>query len=213
MLKKFIFLFSVLFFVVCLDCWEKRKKAFLARLSRDRCTGYFDEEMYSLVSIINSHPLMYTTSCCSGRISMLEVKNPWTKLNARVIGKWHKKIEKEEVLEKISLYEGKKEPNLWIIVQPPIIHVSCKNLETASKLVVYARNSGFKESGIFFANSKRVMVEIRSSEKTSIPLVLNGKKMLNEQNFNELIEYLNSLLENLKLKIERLEKNFSNLQN
>ncbi|RLI05317.1 hypothetical protein DRO26_02520 [Candidatus Bathyarchaeota archaeon] len=187
-----------------MDSWEKRKKAFMDRLAKDRYSGYFDEEMYGLVSVLNANPSMYTTSCCSGRILLVKVAGPWLKSNVKVLGRWHGEVNVDELTKHINSADDKS--SLWVMVQPPIIHVSCKDLETASKLVLEARNSGFKETGIFVVNNRHIMVEIKSSEKMNIPLVLNGKTVLDFQNLTELSKYLNKQLKTLKLKIKRLEK-------
>ncbi len=186
--------------------WEKRKNSFLARLVKDRCTGYFDEEMSSLVSLINSHPSMYTTSCCSGRVSMVKVSNPWTKSNAKIIGKWHEKITVDEVVKHLKDSLDDKS-NLWVLLQPPIIHVACKSLDVAQTLISKARNSGFKETGIFTVKCNHIMVDIKSSEKIGIPLILNGEIIPNTEKLERLCEYLNFSLKNLKTKIKRLEEN------
>lgn len=188
-----------------LTSWEKRKSSFLARLVKDKCIKYFDEEMDSLVSLINSHPLMYTTSCCSGRISMVKVLNPWTKSNARIIGKWHEKITVNEIVKHLRNNLSNKF-NLWILLQPPIIHVACRNLDVTQTLISKARNSGFKETGVFTIKGDYIMVEVKSSERLGVPLILGGEVILNQEKLEKLCEYLNILLKNLKVKIKRLEE-------
>jgi len=195
----------VVFFVVSLTSWERRKNSFLARLARDKSLGYFDEELDGLISLINSHPLMYTTSCCSGRVSLVKVLGGWTKSNARVVGKWHGEVKVEELTKHVKkdLGEGF---SLWLLLQPPIIHVACKDLSTAQMLVSKARNSGFKETGIFTVKSSHIMVDIKSSEKMGVPIVLDGEAILSMEKAVKLCEHLNALLKNLKLKIRRLEE-------
>jgi tRNA(Phe) wybutosine-synthesizing methylase Tyw3 len=51
------------------------------------------------------------------------------------------------------------------------------------------------------------MVDIKSSEKIGIPLILNGEIIPNTEKLERLCEYLNFSLKNLKTKIKRLEEN------
>lgn len=175
---------------------------FMKRIHRDLSSGYFDKDMLSLVEEINKHPEMYTTSSCSGRIVLLKASKPWNKSNVTIICKWHERISLEEITKNIK--PCGKDLSLWLILQSPIIHVSCKNVEIAIKLVRKARSSGFRYSSIFSKGKIGIFVEIMGSERIDLPLVIEDRVIINMENLNKLIDHLNTILQNIKTKIQRL---------
>mgnify|MGYP003880104415 FL=1 len=177
---------------------------FMERIQRDLSTGYFDKDMLSLVEEINKHPEMYTTSSCSGRIVLLKASKPWNKNNVTILGKWHEKVSLEEVTKNIK--PCNKDSGLWLILQSPIIHVSCKNIETAIKLVRKARSCGFRYSSTFSKGNAGIFVEIMGSERIDLPLIIEDKVIINPESLNKLLEYLNTMLKNIKTKIQRLSE-------
>lgn len=182
----------------------------MERIQRDISTGYFDKDMLSLVEVVNKHPEMYTTSSCSGRIVLLEAPKPWSKSNITILGKWHEKVSLEEILGKIKLCG--KNSGLWLLLQSPILHISCKNIEIAIKLIRKARSCGFRYSTIFSRGNTGIFVEIMSSERIDLPLVIEDKLIINLENLNKLIEHLNTTLQNTKIKIQRLREAIKTLQ-
>ncbi|MBU1855158.1 MAG: hypothetical protein KKF89_05535 [Nanoarchaeota archaeon] len=69
--------------------------------------------------------------------------------------------------------------------EPPILHVACRTLEDAQKLVDKARLSGWKRSGIIITG-KRFVVELMSTEKLEF-LIMNNNRLLVNNEFLELI--------------------------
>ena len=67
--------------------WKKEKELALSRLRRDYELGKVDSDIKGLLDIINAMNCYYTTSSCSGRIQIAEVKYPWMKREFRVLGK------------------------------------------------------------------------------------------------------------------------------
>lgn len=58
-----------------------------------------------------------------------------------------------------------------MLVEPPILHICCKDVKSASVLINHSHTHGFKSSGIFSIKPDKVMVEIKGSEKLEVPLV------------------------------------------
>ncbi|MEM1508873.1 MAG: hypothetical protein QXY49_03185 [Thermofilaceae archaeon] len=174
---------------------EKRKAAW--NLLRELETGKVDPDIIELLSIINYHPDYYTTSSCSGRIQVSASETPGEKGIMVVVAKWHRPIEKYE-LDKVTRYA--KYPSLWLSVQGPIMHIVCRTLDAAQFLLITARNSGLKHSGIQGVG-KRAVVEIVSSDRIEMPLKLSGVDCINPHVLAYLIDKVNTVLLRSKARL------------
>ena len=184
------------------SAWINRKQAFLKRLERDIITGYFDRELYSLIKLLNSFNDMFTSSSCSGRLMVFSSKRPWDRRSIRIYLKTHNRIDVNEV---ISILEKSKDENLWFILQPPILHVSCLTVNRAQELLKVARNVGFKHSGIISFARTGIVVELRGNEQLAVPLKLKGKLICRKTRLKTLVKWANKMLLESKKKIFKLE--------
>lgn len=119
-----------------------------------------------------------------------------------MLAKWHRPI---EVYELEAVVEASNEENIWFSVHPPILHVVARDLPSARKLLVTARNNGFKHSGIQ-GLGKRIVVEIMSMEKIEAPLRLEGLPIVAVEAYPILVRTANELLLRGKGRLERLWK-------
>ena len=147
--------------------FEAQKKRAVERL---QISGA-DEEIAGIIEKINSFDDFFTTSSCSGRIVLICLPEIGAKREAKFIGKWHRPVTKEEVLDAIKNCAGASEKGeIWLLSQSPILHVACRDLEKAKALLKIAIESGFKYSGIKAISSKdrKVVVEIMSTERMDV---------------------------------------------
>lgn len=181
--------------------WEERREYFIKRLIKEHEENRVDEDIYELLTLFNSFPQYYTLSSCSGRIQIIQAKNPSKRKDLVSIAKFHSKITLEDLSGAINKIKGS---NAWISLQPPIIHVACRTLEDALKLIKIARASGFKHSGIQAKNPDRYVVELNCSGRLDIPLKYNDKLLINLNELNSIVEMLNEHLEEVKSRISKL---------
>lgn len=158
--------------------------------------GTIDTLCIPLITLINSHKDMVTTSSCSGRLSVFlegnkgyqgvsaseEVNKEQYKIGAKGDGgHWlfvsHEKDDikewwKEEYI-KFDLDSEVKSDDYDVSTryvlfkyEPLIFHVKCRDFESASRLYSTAMGCGFRESGIGANNN----VAIRISIKLDIPI-------------------------------------------
>lgn len=166
--------------------------------------GRVDPDIVDLLERINSSSDYYTTSSCSGRIQLAACEHPGEKGKLRVLAKWHRPIRVEELVLALN---SSQEPSIWFSVHPPILHIVARDIEAAKRLLVRARNSGFKHSGIQ-GLGRRVVVEIMSMERLETPLRLHGMDLMGPWAYPMLVEAANKLLTRSKRRLEKLKELF-----
>lgn len=155
--------------------------------------GTIDELCIPIIDLINSHEDMVTTSSCSGRISVFiegsknfndEIKvggkgqgGRWLYVSHssnNIIG-WLDRLMNNELEEKIDVtlniteelseFVGSTRYVLYKY-EPFILHVKCRDSDSASRLYNTAMSCGFRESGIGSNN----IVAIRINIKLDVPI-------------------------------------------
>ena len=178
--------------------WYKTKDASLKKLKHDIEINRVDKDILWILNLINSLDNYYTTSSCSGRIQITANYLPGEKFSLITLAKWHHIIKLEDLL---IVLKYSKEENIWFAVQPPIIHIACRDLSSAIEMLRHARNNGFKHAGIQGITENRVMVEITSTERIEAPLKLNGNEIYRGEQLSSLVKVANNLLIKSKTRL------------
>jgi len=160
----------------------------------------WDEYIVNLCKKINSLDNYYTTSSCSGRIVLL--KDSREKKDDLFIKVWHKEISFEEL--KKTLENIDSDELIYFKQEPVIIHVACKNLEDAQKLIELAMKCGWKRNGII-SSDKRFVVELNATEKLEFP-IFHKKTLVNDNYLKLIVKEANKKLRLSWEKIERFEQ-------
>ncbi len=124
------------------------------------------------------------------------------KLNSVWLGKWHREVTAEEVMEAIRRHS---KGQLWFLVRSPILHVGARTIEDAVKLLNLAIGLGFKYSNIKSVSHRKLLVEIRSTERMDVPLGENGKLWVSEDYIEKIVDIANDQVRRFKGKLKRLE--------
>ncbi|SCV00575.1 LAMI_0G05974g1_1 [Lachancea mirantina] len=171
------------------DAFAQKKEHILQEISSSESDlspkGSIDEPCIPIIELINSHPDMVTTSSCSGRVSVFiegnKVRDGSHKSGGKGDGgKWlfvtHESSKVNGWIEKFKdmiEFKPEEECDLDSTVQyvlykfePLILHVKCRNFETAAKLFNIAMSCGFRESGVGSNN----IVAMRINIKLDIPI-------------------------------------------
>ena len=183
--------------------FQKQKKDFLKKIDKSQKKS-IDREIIPLVKAINKKPNYYTTSSCSGRIVVLEKKSP--KKGTKWLYSTHKKASFKEI--KNSLKTIPKE-ELWFRQEPIILHVCCKTIEDAKKLLNAARKV-FKRAGIITLN-KKIIIEIIGTEFIYTIIAGNRKLLINDSYLKELVKEANKKLAINKNKIKKFHNLIKNI--
>lgn len=149
------------------------KKEYATRQAKDASPkGSWDEGVTGLLGVVNAHPHLYSTSSCSGRVSIY-VEGPKGRKGG---GEWlfvtHAFSEFAAMkLDELDVDGGGSEREIVMKFEPMILHLCARNAAMATKALGMAISCGFRESGMVPQKGREtVMVGIRSSLRLEIPL-------------------------------------------
>ena len=191
--------------------FEQRKAEALRRLKRDLKEGKVDLKVLEILDLINSIPDFYSLSSCSGRICLLKFDKTFKKGEKKFVFKKHEKVRTSEIWEKLKELEG-KEKNVMFVMEGAILHISSKNLSRALDFLKKVRNLGFKRGGIISIREYEVIMEIESTEKVCVPVILDSKLVITKKFLDQLVEISNLLLERTWKKLEKLGEYLESLK-
>jgi len=180
---------------------ESKEKA-LENLRKAKIYDKVDKKILSILDLINKSDEFCTSSSCAGRIVLLEIPKIGDKRNAKFVGIWHRTIKSIDLL---SALKEAKTGLLWILAQPPIIHISAKTRSAADKLVKIANASSFKNSA-FKSISKHIVVEICSTERLDAPIGKDGILFCNKDYLNLIVKIANEVIIKSDLKLSRFKR-------
>ncbi len=180
----------------------ERKEA-LKKLEEARKRGEVDEDILSILEILNSSSHFYTTSSCSGRIVIMQLPEIGDKKNAVFLGKWHHEVGIEDILNSISNYS---EGYLFMLVQSSIIHIVADSLQSAREIMRIALESGFKYTSIKVIKNNGTLVEILSAENLHIPLGERGELKIGYGEIEFFTKMANLMLRRIKQKLKIFEE-------
>ncbi len=185
------------------DNFLQRKKDVLSKIDKSSI-GDWDELIKPLCDKINKKDSFYTTSSCSGRVIVMveqekKAKGLFMKVSHDLISfDWLKKA-------LIGLEEQGTKELIKFKLEPPILHVACKNVERASEFLEKAKHVGFKRSGIL-AYGKNIILELNSTERLEFPILQNGKVLVDDNFLKLIVALSNEKLKRGWNKIKELKK-------
>eukprot|EP00873_Tetraselmis_striata_P029077 jgi/Tetstr1/449341/TSEL_003855.t1 len=157
--------------------------------------GSVDAPIQDLVDLINAHPHMFTTSSCSGRISCFAEPTPETRAAGLKGGEWvyasHDKADADEVVSKVTAAAAKA-GCLVFRMEPFVMHVEARGVEWSALLLGWARQAGFRESGMVPSLKGRCMVGIRCNLRLEVPLADEGNLLVGEAYIRYLVNMANA---------------------
>ncbi|CAI5704989.1 unnamed protein product [Peronospora effusa] len=190
--------------------------------------GCIDEPIVTMIKTINAHPDYITSSSCSGRIALFCGKNAvataaveeenGTPSGSDLItkgGKWliaeHATITFDQLVTALRSSDAHKSTSNMILFkhEPFIMHVVCRDLDSAKALLQWGIANGFRESGVVLGNRK-IMCAIRTSANgLEIPLGRSAEHLLIDGEYLRwIVDIANQKFEVNKQKIDRLFETF-----
>lgn len=222
---------NVVYFIME-DSFTQRKTSILGKVDKSS-KGSWDAQVLELCEQLNLSLDYYTTSSCSGKSILMEEQEGkngtyyfWTshnlvsvdeikkalseissKLDAPASGDAPTHPNSEEISDKINSEDLVKFEYSGGVVkfkcQAPILHVGCRTLGFAQKLVDSARKVGWRRSGIM-TTGERYIVELCSTENLEFPIMKDGKVIVNDEFLEVLVNENNFRREKGWEKIRKL---------
>ena len=172
--------------------FEQHKKHTLEKMnSKDKSKkGSVDKHIKKLVDTINTKEDYCTTSSCSGRTLLFKESASGKKQDTEWLFVSHDTVELEEIKTRLK----PTTETVWFKFEPYIIHVSCKDIESAQKLISLLRDSGFKRAGII-SLSKKITIEVIGNERIDTPIISEEGILVEEKYLEFLVNEANKKLE------------------
>ncbi len=183
--------------------WLRRKEEFRRRIAEDREIGYLDPGIEEVLRKFFERSKSYTTSSCSGRITIVDAEKPWTREGSTVVFRSHDPVSLEEVM---SILSKPASHTFWLVAAGPIIHVVCYDEEEAYEVLRIAREAGFKHSGILSKTSKGIIVELRTGIRIVAPLKEKDRVLVGEEYLARLIDHANNAVAEGRERLRRLAR-------
>jgi tRNA wybutosine-synthesizing protein 3 len=182
--------------------WRIKREEAYRRFLSDLEIGYVDRDIKHIIELIFSKKYIFSTSSCSGRITIVDALYPWQRDEATVIFKKHEPIDIAEIEGIIR--NQKALYRLWMIVSGPILHINALNLDAATTVLTIARNAGFKHSGIISIGSNGIIIEIVSG--IWVPFLLKDGDDVVVKDLSKVVKLANTMLLEGKQRLEKLFK-------
>ena len=180
--------------------------------------GSVDARIITLVDRVNATPHCYTTSSCSGRISLFQHYHSEGKGKS---GQWllceHGTVTLPQLQQALHTASTASQASTASVLrfEPFILSVACRTLSAATLLLSAALQSGCRESGITSAHPHRpVMVSVRCSIRMELPVLSDVDGLLgglSERYVAVLWARLNGKMADNMAKIARFEQSFEML--
>lgn len=188
------------------DEFQTWKKNFLSKKDKSN-KGAIDRPILKLIEAINKKENYFTTSSCSGRTTIWIEPTTGIKKDVEFLYETHSKTNIKNIEKHLK---QRPKQQLWFRFEPMILHVSCRTIEDANRLLDTIRQH-FKHSGIMAAR-KKIMLEIRGSEFIETPIAEKGKLLVNGIYLKKLIREANKKLKQTHQKINVLTAALANAQ-
>jgi tRNA wybutosine-synthesizing protein 3 len=182
-----------------MNSFEQRKREVLLKKDKSNI-GKWDKRIVSLCDKINKDERYYTTSSCSGRIMILKEENKKGPGLFKFVS--HELISFEEFSKKL---EEIKEGDFKFKQESFILHIACRDIESARNLLDKGISSGIKRCGII-SLGKNIIVELNSTERLEFPFIKDGKILVEDSFLKEVLGRSNFNLNKGWIKLKKLQK-------
>lgn len=146
----------------------------------------------------------FTTSTCSGRITLMDLNENETKKENVFYRKWHRKVKKNEVWKAIEEYSGKG--NLWLRQDPFVYVIGTDSLEHAKIIFRACQEAGVKRYGIHHFEPEKIIIEIFGTQHMGVPVKIKGKEIVGKESIQEYVKMANRKWTLNEEKRKKLEK-------
>ena len=193
--------------------FSQYKSNAMKKLEHSLSEGLVDEGVISVIKSFNSHPDIFTTSSCAGRIQLIILPDIGRKDSVQRRKTWHREVTVDDVEGAISEFDIPDKSIVILQAQSPIFHLSCRTMELAIKLRGIVHGQGWKYSSLITGNDEKWNVEILSANRIDNLLFRKGViDPPDADRLNFIVEESNKILVKAQARLEALEYIPSGLQ-
>jgi tRNA wybutosine-synthesizing protein 3 len=186
--------------------FSQYKSKAMQKLESALSEGLVDEGVISVLNSFNSHPDIFTTSSCAGRIQLIVLPDIGRKDSVELRKKWHRPVEFQDVKDAITNLDVPSNSIVILQGQSPIFHVSCRTMELAQKFRGIVHIQGWKYSSLITGNEDKWVVEVLSANRIDNLLFRNGViDPPDDERLKFIIEESNKILIKAQARLEALE--------
>jgi tRNA wybutosine-synthesizing protein 3 len=149
--------------------------------------GKMDQDFIPLCQHTIKTKNYFTSSCCSGRISLIGLNKEEEKRESAFHRKWHRIVKLKEIEEGINSYKGHI---LWFKQEPLILHLGTNTIDNAKKILVTCEKVGLKRAGIKVVKEGKYIVEILGTHNITTP-IKEGKMVVEKKYLTYLVKKAN----------------------
>jgi tRNA wybutosine-synthesizing protein 3 len=175
------------------------KKNALTKIDKSK-KGEIDKPIKKLVDIINKKQDYYTSSSCSGRIILFSKPKSGKKQDTKWLFVSHEKANFSQLKKQINPTKDQ----LWLRQESFILHVCCRTLEDAKKLLNLCEKAGLKRAGIH--SLKKIMVEIINTPYLNTIIGEKNEILVSDRFLKAWLNQANINMEKNIVKIDNLSK-------
>ncbi len=182
--------------------FEKKRERALKKFEKDLELRKVDKELVDFLTKFNKKKDCFTTSSCAGRILLLKTAKIEKKQPKAFVFKSHEKVRFEDVEKAFDSWRN--DGILWLKLDSFILHICCRNMETAKMVLIAKERAGVKRGGVFYFGNDRVMVELIGTQKMQVPVKKDGEAMIDKKYLEYLVKKANEKLEINKTQMKEL---------
>ena len=127
--------------------FDRQKAEKLAKVDLSR-KGSVDAPIVEFLKKLNAHPDYVSLSSCSGRIIIFASTEENIKKGCQWILVKHDEVKKDDQAWQKVIDNQQREGILTLKFEPFILHVQCRHIDAAKKLLTLANEAGFRNSGL-----------------------------------------------------------------
>jgi tRNA wybutosine-synthesizing protein 3 len=176
--------------------FEQEKKRILDKADYSKI-GSIDHGIRRIVELINSKPDYCTTSSCAGRVTLLERKSDRKDQSSWLLSS-HTSVSSMELKDNL-----KSDHDVWLMQESFILHVFCRDIDSASKFLAVCKDMGLKHAGIV-STSKKLMVEAIGNEKIETLMMKEGRLLVDDAYIEIIVKECNDRMERNRKKLDIL---------
>ncbi|KAM8839726.1 tRNA wybutosine-synthesizing protein 3 homolog [Synchiropus picturatus] len=170
--------------------------------------GSVDQDIAHIVSLLNGCDEFFTTSSCSGRITIIDSipdSSGIQKQNCAWLFVSHAKCTLDDLMASLDKSTG----DAVLKFEPFVLHVQCRSLEDAQLMHSVAVESGFRNSGLTIGKTGKIITAVRCTHGLEVPLTLKGDLLVSHQYIDFLCHLANAKMEE---NFRRIDRFYQNLQ-